>query len=260
MMKAFAECGAHLNRPDWIAAAEANAEFILENLVVDGRLLRSWRDGSAKIFGYLEDYAFLVDGLISLYEATFDRRWLDEARFFGDRIPELFRDDGDEALYDTGSDHDRLIVRPRDLFDNAVPCGNSAAAMALLRLGLHTGDSKYQEDSDICFKSVADLMQRVPNGFAWWLCALDFHLARVQEVVVMGAPDDPDTSRLLDTARSGFSPNRIYAGAAGPSDDERFPLLAGKTLIGGKATAYLCENYACLAPTTDPAEFARQLA
>ena len=82
------------------------------NLVVDGRLLRSWRDGSAKIFGYLEDYAFLVDGLISLYEATFDRRWLDEARFFGDRIPELFRDDGDEALYDTGSDHDRLIVRP----------------------------------------------------------------------------------------------------------------------------------------------------
>ena len=124
----------------------------LNNLVVDGRLLRSWRDGSAKIFGYLEDYAFLVDGLISLYEATFDRRWLDEARFFGDRIPELFRDDGDEALYDTGSDHDRLIVRPRDLFDNAVPCGNSGAVMALLRLGLHTGDSKYQESSDIRFK------------------------------------------------------------------------------------------------------------
>ena len=91
MMKAFAECGAHFNRPDWIAAAEANAEFLLNNLVVDGRLLRTWRDGSAKIFGYLEDYAFLVDGLISLYEATFDRRWLDEARFFGDRIPELFR-------------------------------------------------------------------------------------------------------------------------------------------------------------------------
>ena len=87
----------------------------LNNLVDDGRLLRTWRDGSAKIFGYLEDYAFLVDGLISLYEATFDRRWLDEARFFGDRIPELFRDDGDEALYDTGSDHDpvdRQAERP----------------------------------------------------------------------------------------------------------------------------------------------------
>ena len=260
MMKAFAECGAHLNRPDWVAAAEANAEFILKNLVDDGRLLRSWRDGNAKIFGYLEDYAFLVDGLISLYEATFDRRWLDEARFFGDRIPELFRDDGDEALYDTGSDHDRLIVRPRDLFDNAVPCGNSGAAMALLRLGVHTGDSKYQEIAVSALRSVADLMQRVPNGFAWWLCALDFQLARVQEVVVMGAQDDPDTSRLLETARSGFAPNRIYAGAGVPSDDERFPLLAGKDLIGGKATAYLCENYACLAPTTDPAEFARQLA
>ena len=149
MMKAFAECGAHLNRPDWIAAAEANAEFILENLVVDGRLLRSWRDGSAKIFGYLEDYAFLVDGLISLYEATFDRRWLDEARFFGDRIPELFRDGGDEALYDTGSDHDRLIVRPRDLFDNAVPCGNSAAAMALLRLGSAYRGFEISRDSDM---------------------------------------------------------------------------------------------------------------
>ena len=259
MMKAFAECGAHLNRPDWVAAAEKNAEFILNDLVVDGRLLRTWRDGRAKIFGYLEDYAFLVDGLISLYEATFDRRWLDEARFFGDRIPELFRDEGDEALYDTGSDHDRLIVRPRDLFDNAVPCGNSGAAMALLRLGLHTGDSKYQETAMTALSSVSEFMQRVPNGFAWWLCALDFHLARVQEVVVMGAVDDPDTSRLLDTARSGFSPNRIFAGAAASSDDEHFPLLAGKTLIGGKATAYLCENYACLAPTTDPEEFARQL-
>ena len=260
MMKAFAECGAHMNRRDWVAAAEANAEFILDNLVVDGRLLRTWRDGRAKIFGYLEDYAFLVDGLISLYEATFDRRWLEEATFFGDRIPELFRDEGDGALYDTGSDHDRLIVRPRDLFDNAVPCGNSGAAMALLTLGLHTGDSKYQETAISALSSVSEFMQRVPNGFAWWLCALDFHLARVQEVVVMGAADDPDTSRLLDTARSGFSPNRIFAGAAASSDDEHFPLLAGKTLIGGKATAYLCENYACLAPTTNPEEFARQLA
>ena len=176
MMKAFAECGAHFNRPDWIAAAEANAEFILENLVVDGRLLRTWRDGSAKIFGYLEDYAFLVDGLISLYEATFDRRWLDEARFFGDRIPELFRDDGDEALYDTGSDHDRLIVRPRDLFDNAVPCGNSGAVMALLRLGLHTGDSKYQEIATSALRSVADLCSEFRTafrgGYARWTSTL----------------------------------------------------------------------------------------
>ena len=260
MMKAFAECGAHLNRPDWVAAAEKNAEFILGNLVEDGRLLRTWRDGQAKIFGYLEDYAFLVDGLISLYEATFDRRWLEEARTYGDRIPELFWDDGDKALYDTGSDHDRLIVRPRDLFDNAVPCGNSAAAMALLRLAMHTGDSKYEEVATAALGSVSGFLERVPSGVAWWLCALDFHLARVQEVVVMGAPDDPDTGRLLDTARSGFSPNRIYAGAAGPSDaDAEYPLLAGKTVIDGKATAYLCENYACQSPTTDPVEFARQL-
>ena len=260
MMKAFAECGAHLNRPDWIAAAEKNADFLLTNMVVDGRLLRTWRGGQAKISGYLEDHAFLVDGLISLYEATFDRRWLDEAKAFGDRIPELFRDDTDGALYDTGSDHDRLIVRPRDLFDNAVPCGNSAAAMALLRLGLHTGDAKYEEVATAELGSVSVFLERVPNGVAWWLCALDFHLARVQEVVVMGAPEDSDTARLLETARSGFSPNRIYAGAAGPTDDDDgYPLLAGKTLMGGKATAYLCENYACLAPTTDPAEFARQL-
>ena len=260
MMKAFAECGAHLNRPDWIAAAEKNADFLLNNLVVDGRLLRTWRDGSAKISAYLEDHAFLVDGLISLYEATFDRRWLDEARKFGDRIPELFWDEGDKALYDAGSDHDRLIVRPRDLFDNAVPCGNSAATMALLRLAMHTGDAKYEEVATAALGSVSDFLQRVPSGVAWWLCALDFHLARVQEVVVIGAPDDANTAGLLETARSGFSPNRIYAGAAGPSDDDtRFPLLAGKTLMDGKATAYLCENYVCLAPTTDPAEFARQL-
>ena len=111
-----------------------------------------------------------------------------------------------EALYDTGSDHDRLIVRPRDLFDNAVPCGNSGAAMALLRLGLHTGDSKYQRTAMSALSSVADLMQRVPNGFTWWLCALDFQLARVQEVVVMGAPDDPDTARLSWKRRARVSP------------------------------------------------------
>ena len=125
---------------------------------------------------------------------------------------------------------------------------------------MHTGDAKYEEVATAALGSVSDFLQRVPSGVAWWLCALDFHLARVQEVVVMGAPDDPDTARLLETARSGFAPNRIYAGAAGASDDHaRLPLLAGKALVDGKATAYLCENYACLAPTTDPAEFARQL-
>ena len=238
MMKAFAECGAHLNRPDWIAAAEANAEFILENLVVDGRLLRSWRDGSAKIFGYLEDYAFLVDGLISLYEATFDRRWLDEARFFGDRIPELFRDDGDEALYDTGSDHDRLIVRPRDLFDNAVPCGNSGAVMALLRLGLHTGDSKYQEIATSALK----IRSRSDAASSERLCVV---------AVRAGLPPCPCAgsggrwARRTIPKRPGFSKRRARAS----------PLTASTRVRMGLTALPVCpgrgENWA---PTTDPAD------
>ncbi len=259
MMKAFAECGAYLNRPEWVDAAIANAEFLLSNMVVNGRLLRTWKDGQAKLKAYLEDYALLADALISLYEATFDIRWLDEAQSLADRIPDLFMDDDDGALYDTGMDQEQLIVRPRDVFDNAMPCGGSAAASALLRLSAFTGENAYRRTAESALRSVSGLMPQAPSGLAWWLCALDFYLSRVQELAVIGPPDDPSYSELLNAARSGYAPNRILAGAPSLVDVGTTPLLEGKGLIGGKPAAYLCENYSCQAPTTDPAELTRQL-
>ncbi len=257
MLKAFAECGAHADRPDWVDASSKNAGFLLDNLVVDGRLLRTWKDGRAKLNGYLEDYALLADALTSLYEATFDMRWLDEALRLADKIPDLFMD-SDGTMYDTGRDHEQLIVRPRDVFDNPMPCGGSAAAMALMRLSRFTGREAYRQMAETAIGSVRDMMQRAPSGLAWWLCTLDFHLARPQELVVMGPSEDPACRELLRMARYNYAPNRILAGSPHRVDGAS-PLLEGKDLIDGSPAAYLCENYACMAPTTDPDELARQL-
>ncbi|MEX0761114.1 MAG: thioredoxin domain-containing protein [Dehalococcoidia bacterium] len=262
-LKALAECGAAMGNTGWVEAARRNAGFLLENLVSDGRLLRTWKaspeGGQAKLKGYLEDYAFLVDGLVSLYEATFERRWLDEAIGLADRMVDLFWSDDDGVFFDTGTDHEQLVVRPRDVFDNASPCGGSAAAMALLRLSVFTANVDHQRRAVSSLGSVTDLMARAPSGFAWWLCALDFELASTEEVVIIGQPDDPATRALLEVARGGFAPHRVLAGAPAPVDGDASPLLEGRGLLAGRPTAYVCENYACQAPVTEAAELAAQL-
>ncbi|MGH7268361.1 MAG: thioredoxin domain-containing protein [Candidatus Rokuibacteriota bacterium] len=260
MLRAFAEASFVLGRPDYRAAAERNAAFLTRALRPAGRLLRTWKDGQAKLLGYLEDHAMVADGLVALYEATFERRWLDAAREVADAMVRLFRDEPAEAFFDTGADHEALIVRPRNLFDTAVPSGTSVAADLLFRLAVLTGEEAYGRIGLAAIRPVAPLMSRHPSGFGRFLAALDFHLGPPLEVALVwpaGAAAG-EAAPLLGEVAARYLPGRVLAGAA-EGGGAGMPLLEGKTARAGRATAYVCERYACQAPTSEPVELGRQL-
>jgi len=259
--RAFAEAGGALGRPDYTQAAVKNIAFVLSVMRKDGRLLRSRKDGEAKLLGYLEDYAMTADACLAVYEATFDRRWLDEARGLADEILRLFWDKEKEAFFDTGADHEQLVVRPRNLFDNAVPCGSSVTGEVLFRLAVLTGEEGYESHALRALRPLADLMTRYPTGFGRFLCALDFHLGPVSEVALVWPPGKNGLEPLLTEVFGRYLPNRVVVGCADEETSARagIPLLESRPLVGGKATAYVCQRYACQSPTTDPAELARQL-
>ncbi len=259
MLRAFAEADAALDDPHYIEIARRNAEFLLSSLVRDGRLLRTWKDGRAKLNAYLEDYAYLIDALLALSEATFEQRWLDEAVRLAGGMIDLFWDEAKSVFFDTGRDHERLLVRPRDIFDNATPSGGSAAALALLRLATLTGDQEYERYAAASLRSVRDYLASMPSGFAHWLCALDFYLSTPKEIVVIGPRDDPATKALLAVSRGRYLPNKVIAGAEAAVSDTTSPLLEGRGLVDGRPTAYVCERYVCQRPVTEPQALAQQL-
>jgi len=257
--RAFAEAGRALGRADYVAAAVRNAEFLLTQMRKDGRLLRTWKDGRAHLKGYLEDYAMVAAALVDVYEATFERRWLDEARTLADEMLRLFWDESVSGFYDTGDDHERLIVRPRNLFDNAVPCGSSVAIETLLRLAELTGESTFEARATAALRPMADLLGRHPSGFGRFLCALDFHVGPRIEVALVGAAG-VELQPLVEEVFGRFLPNRVVAGLpGGAADGVALPLLAAREAVGGRATAYVCRNYTCDLPATDRATLARQL-
>ena len=265
MLRSFAEAAAALGRPDYLAVAIKNAEFLAGSMKSGGRLLRTYRDGQAKLLGYLEDYSFVIDGLLALYEATFDLRWLDEAVTLADSMIELFWDEGIGGFYDTGSDHETLVVRPRDVFDNAQPCGGSVASDVLLRLAVFTGNNDYSAKATVPLRSLHQAMSQSPGGTGHWLSALDFYVSPPKEIAVIGPRDDPATQALLDTVFHRFLPNKVVMGVETPlipavdNSEADIPLLAGRGMVGGLPSAYVCQNYACQLPVTDPADLAEQL-
>ena len=262
MLRAFAEAGAALERQDYLDAAAKNANFLLTAMRPEGTLQRTYREGQAKLPGFLEDYSFVADGLLSLYEATFDRRWLDAAVELADDMISQFWDEPAGCFYDTGRGHEELVVRPRDVFDNAQPCGGSVASDVLLRLSVVTGNEDYASKAVPPLRSLAELMGRAPAGTGRWLAALDFYLSTPKEVAVIGPSDDPATTALLREVNGRYLPNRVLAGASeeGASASSGLPLLEGRGMVDGKPTAYVCENYACQLPVTDAADLAAQLA
>jgi uncharacterized protein YyaL (SSP411 family) len=264
-LKAFAEAGAAFENPRYLDISRRNAEFLLSALVRDGRLLRTWKadgrgGGAARLKGYLEDYAFLIDALTSLYEATFEQRWLHEAVHLAGSMIDLFWDADQAVFYDTGRDHEQLVVRPRDIFDNATPCGGSAAALALLRLAKLTGDPQFERHAVSSIGSVRGFLTRAPAGFGHWLAALDFNLSKTREVAVIGLRNDARTAALVRTIWGTYQPNRVLAGSeTGVADDDPRPLLAGRGMVEGKPAAYVCEDYVCRLPVTSPQELVAQL-
>ena len=260
-LSAFAEAAVVLESDDLRAVARRNAAFLLDNLVQDGRVLRTYQDGHAKLNGYLEDYAYLIDGLLCLHEATLESRWLQEAIRLGEGMVELFWDDPSGQFYDTGRDHEEMVIRPRDISDNATPSGSSMAANVLLRLAVITGDSEYERRAVTALRNARELIERFPTGAGHWLCSLDFYLTPTREIAIVGDGGGRETQALVSEVYRHFVPNRVLVGGSdGDVALSRLPLLEGRGGIDARPTAYVCQNYVCSLPVTEPEELAEQLA
>ena len=250
----MAEAGAALERPDYLDAARACAEFVLEKMRdPDGRLLRTYKDGSARLNAYLEDHAFLVEALLTLYEATFERRWFEHARELADTMIERFGDAERGGFFSTSSDHEELIARRKEAGDHPIPSGNSSAALGLLRLAALTGEREYERRAEGALRLFAEPAGRHPEAFAHLLRAVDFHQGPVREVALVGDELEP----LARIVRAGFRPRLVLAG--GPEGEASPPLLAERPAVGGEPTAYVCERFACQAPVTTDTQLAALL-
>ncbi len=258
MISALARGYQVLDDPKYLAAARRAADFVLTDMVRDGVLLRSYRDGEAKLPGYLDDYAEMAAGLIDLYEADFDPRWLEAADRLTTGMIDRFHDQRSGGFFFTSAAHQDLLVRTKPFYDGAVPSGNSVAATVLLRLAKLLDNRDYYERAERLLGSMADEMLQTPRGYLDLIRATDFYLHPGHEIAIVGRRDDPATRRLLATVHGRFLPNRVLALLDPDMDDRkalqaRIPLLAGKTMLSGKATAYVCENFACQRPVDDTA-------
>ena len=262
MLRSFAEAGAALNRADYLDAARRNAAFLLDSMRDEnGRILRTWRNGQAKLLGYLEDYACLADGLLALHEATLESRWLREANVVAEGTIELFWDDAVGGFYDTGSDHESLVIRPRDVFDNAQPCGGSVATDVLLRLAIITGNDDFATKAATPIRALQPLLGRAPSATGHWLGALDFYVSLPKEVVIVGPADGEITRSMLEEVGKRYLPNRVVVGVGDPSSPPlgNSPLLEQRVMQDGAPTAYVCQHYVCQLPVTTAEALAAQL-
>ncbi len=251
---ALADAGAVLGRADYLDAARACAEFVLDEMRdPDGNLLRTYKDGRAHLNAYLEDHAFLLEALLALYEAGFEERWFTEAQALADLTIERFGDPERGGFYSTSVDHEELIARRKEVGDHPIPSGNSSAAMGLLRLAALTGERRYEEAGTAVFALFGKPAVEHPDAFAHLLRALDFHLAPTREVALVG----DDLSELAALMREQSRPHLVLAG--GPEGSDQPPLLANRTTVDGKPAAYVCQNFTCDLPVTQPDELRRLL-
>ena len=262
LLRSLSEAAGALNRSDYRAGADALADFLTSRMRRDdGRLLRSYKGGEARIPAYLEDYAHLGNGLMSAFELTFDRRRLDAALSLADDILELFWDEDAAIFYDIGSDAEPLVVRPRTVLDNATPSGGASATELLLRLAALTGIERYRVAAERAMRSAHMYLSRYPTAVGHWLGALDFHLGSQKEIAFIGNRDGSDLNALLASLNSRYMPNKVVVAA---TPDEAFewedlPVLDGRTMINGQATAYVCENFVCKLPVNSVEAFIEQL-
>jgi len=257
-LRAFSEAARYLDRPDYLAVAIRNAHFLLAQLQAEDRLLRSWREGQARHNAYLEDYAALILALLALYQSDPDVRWYRAAEHLAEEMVIQFSDPGG-GFFDTRVDHDRLLTRPKDLQDNATPCGNSLAALALLQIVAFNGRGDWRTQVEEFLGSLQPAASRYPTAFANWLCAMDFAMASIQEVALIGAPDDPHTQALKNVIWSAFRPDLIVAQSALPLPHGAPALLMDRFMRDHLPTAYVCRNFTCKLPVNQPEELQAQL-
>jgi uncharacterized protein YyaL (SSP411 family) len=284
MLAAFAEAAAVLGSEDYLQIAKRNADFLLENLQKPDReegrndkvesyalanaqasasdtsgrpqLLRTWKDGRAKLNGYIEDYANLADGLIELYQVSGETKYLLEAKQLADTMITEFWDEENGGFFFTSNDHEELIVRNKDFYDNATPAGNSVAADVLLKLAKLFGEEKYERFAAMVLRLVAPQVSRHPQGFGRALSAIEFYLSPVKEVVIIGEKGNELEREIFEE----FLPNKVVVISSDEENDLRtLPLLVDRKIIDGKATAYVCENFVCQRPVTSVKELREQL-
>ncbi len=259
MLASLAEAACVFKREDYLAAALANGSFLLDSMIVDGNLRHSFKDGQTKTGGYLQDYAMVIEGLLALHQATLQARWLLKAIELGETMVAKFWDK--DMFYDSVAEQNDLLFRPRNIFDEAIPSGSSAATSALLKLARITSNEIFQQVAVQSLQSVAELMRRYPLGLSNWLCALDFYLSQPKEIVITGPAGNPDTLALLHTVCATWLLNKVVVGY-NPFEQNLMSglkLLEGRVMIDGKATVYICEGYTCKKPATDVASLKAQL-
>jgi hypothetical protein len=272
-ISALAEAGAALGRDDYLEAARGCAELAWERMRDErGRLLRTYKDGAARLNAYLEDHAFLLEALLTLYEAGFERRWYEAAVATAESMLDRFGDPERGGFYSTSADHEELIVRRKEVGDHPIPSGNSAAALGLLRLAALSGEDRYRQAAEGVFDLFAQAACEHPDAFAHLLRAIDFASARVRQVALVAPPGAEPTpaesgpagpaasgvaiaealAELAAVVRAEHRPHQVLA--AGPEGAEQPPLLAGRTLLDGQPAAYVCEHFACQLPVATAEE------
>jgi uncharacterized protein YyaL (SSP411 family) len=262
----LAEAGALLGHPDWVAVAAETMRFVLSELRIDGRLRRSYRriddEVQVRALGCCEDYAFTLEACLALYEATFEPSWLSEARWAADEALRLFADGSAGGFFVTGSDASDLVLRPQDVFDNAIPSANSVLALELQRLAHLVGDQRYEEHAVGALRLVVAAAAQSPTGFGTALAAVDFHTGAAKEIVIVGEPGREDTRAMVEAVRSRLVPNKVLVVAPEPTESqtELLPLLEGRRTTGGRTTAYVCRSGVCKTPVTSHEELLEQLA
>ena len=258
MLAVFAEAGAAFGDPRLIARAARNADFLLTALCPAGSLRHAWRDGQAGQEVFLEDYAALILGLLALYQADFNPRWYRQADTLAGQMLERF---GDEqgGFFDTPVEAQKVLVRPKDLQDNATPCGNALAAQALLKLAAFSGKPVYRERAEASLQMACRMALRYPAAFGAWLSAADFALGTIRQVAIVGDLADPRTRALLARVREKHRPNLVLAASALPPAPGSPALLDQRSMLAGKPTAHVCTGFVCQLPVTHPEELVRQL-
>ena len=243
-----------------LEASRRTVEFIFGRMFRDGYLLHVYKDGQAKLRGYLDDYAFVALGLLDLYEVLLDRSLIDRAMELADIMLREFWDERGGGLFYTGKSHQPLISRAKPVFDASIPSGNAIAAQLLLRLYHLVGAEEYHTRAETILRSYYDAMVSQPFGFAHMLCALDQYLHPAKEIVIVGERSDARTTDLIKEIHSLYLPNKaVQVFAPGESLEKVSPLMVGKQQIDGRPTAYVCQNFTCSAPVTSWAELKRLL-
>jgi uncharacterized protein len=249
-LRAFAEAARYLNRPDYLAAAQKNAAFILREMYAQGRLMRAWRNGQARHNAFLEDHAGLILALLALYQTDHDSRWYQAAENLAGDMNNHFRDP-QGGFFDTRHDHDELLTRPKDIQDNATPSGNALAASALLYMAAYSERSDWHAQAEGMLVTMQDLMVRHPTAFSFWLQGLDFAAGPVRQVAVIGPQQLPITQQLLAHIWRTYRPRTVVASAPAEDSSDAPGLLHDRPMVQGRPTVYVCEGFTCNLPVND---------